>query len=88
MSRSPGARSGRSAWPSTRFEDMRVLFDGLPLDKISTSMTINAPAATLLLMYQLVAGEQGIPGSRLFRHDSERRAQGVHSAGHLHLPAA
>jgi methylmalonyl-CoA mutase N-terminal domain/subunit len=46
-------------------EDMRVLFDGLPLDKISTSMTINAPAATLLLMYQLVAGEQGIPGSRL-----------------------
>ena len=46
-------------------EDMRVLFEGLPLDKISTSMTINAPAATLLLMYQLVAGEQGIPGSRL-----------------------
>ena len=46
-------------------EDMRVLFDGLPLDKISTSMTINAPAATLLLMYQLVAGEQGIPGSQL-----------------------
>ena len=36
-------------------EDMRVLFSGLPLDKVSTSMTINAPAATLLLMYQLVA---------------------------------
>ena len=36
-------------------EDMRVLFDGLPLGEISTSMTINAPAATLLLMYQLVA---------------------------------
>jgi methylmalonyl-CoA mutase N-terminal domain/subunit len=46
-------------------EDMRVLFDGLPLDKISTSMTINAPAATLLLLYQLVAEEQGIGGAKL-----------------------
>ena len=46
-------------------EDMRRLFDGLPLDKISTSMTINAPAAILLLMYQLVAEEQGISGGSL-----------------------
>ena len=46
-------------------EDMRVLFSGLPLDKVSTSMTINAPAATLLLMYQLVAAEQGIAGGQL-----------------------
>ena len=45
--------------------DMRRLFDGLPLDKISTSMTINAPAAILLLMYQLVAEERGISGSAL-----------------------
>jgi len=35
-------------------DDMRVLFGGIPLDKVSTSMTINAPAALLLLMYQLV----------------------------------
>ncbi|WP_030779191.1 acyl-CoA mutase large subunit family protein [Streptomyces sp. NRRL S-920] len=46
-------------------EDMRVLFDGIPLDKVSTSMTINAPAALLLLMYQLVAEEQGIDASLL-----------------------
>ena len=46
-------------------EDMRVLFGGLPLDQISTSMTINAPAAVLLLLYQLVAAEQGIDGSKL-----------------------
>jgi methylmalonyl-CoA mutase, N-terminal domain len=39
--------------------DMRALFDGIPLDKVSTSMTINAPAALLLLMYQAVAEEQG-----------------------------
>jgi methylmalonyl-CoA mutase N-terminal domain/subunit len=40
-------------------EDMRELFSGIPLDKVSTSMTINAPAALLLLLYQLVAEEQG-----------------------------
>ncbi|MEU6989775.1 methylmalonyl-CoA mutase family protein [Streptomyces sp. NPDC046465] len=46
-------------------EDMRVLFDGIPLDKVSTSMTINAPAALLLLLYQLVAEEQGVDPARL-----------------------
>ncbi len=46
-------------------DDMRVLFDGIPLDQVSTSMTINAPAAVLLLLYQLVAEEQGIPASAL-----------------------
>ncbi|HEU5156376.1 MAG TPA: methylmalonyl-CoA mutase family protein [Streptosporangiaceae bacterium] len=46
-------------------DDMRLLFDGIPLDKVSTSMTINAPAAVLLLLYQLVADEQGVPGSAL-----------------------
>ncbi|MET7786365.1 methylmalonyl-CoA mutase family protein [Streptomyces sp900116325] len=46
-------------------EDMRVLFGGIPLDKVSTSMTINAPAALLLLMYQLVGEEQGVPADRL-----------------------
>lgn len=46
-------------------EDMRVLFNGIPLDQVSTSMTINAPAATLLLMYELVAAENGIKASAL-----------------------
>jgi methylmalonyl-CoA mutase N-terminal domain/subunit len=46
-------------------EDMRTLFDGIPLDEVSTSMTINAPAALLLLLYQLVAEEQGVPGAKL-----------------------
>ncbi|MFE7123759.1 methylmalonyl-CoA mutase [Streptomyces sp. NPDC057617] len=46
-------------------DDMRVLFDGIPLGKVSTSMTINAPAALLLLLYQLVAEEQGVPASAL-----------------------
>ncbi|MFE9633779.1 methylmalonyl-CoA mutase [Streptomyces sp. NPDC006463] len=46
-------------------DDMRTLFDGIPLDRVSTSMTINAPAALLLLLYQLVAEEQGIEGAQL-----------------------
>jgi methylmalonyl-CoA mutase N-terminal domain/subunit len=46
-------------------DDMRVLFDGIPLDRVSTSMTINAPAAVLLLLYQLVAEEQGVEGKVL-----------------------
>ncbi|MFD7296555.1 methylmalonyl-CoA mutase [Streptomyces sp. NPDC059897] len=46
-------------------DDMRVLFDGIPLEKVSTSMTINAPAALLLLMYQLVGEEQGVPADKL-----------------------
>jgi len=46
-------------------EDMRLLFDGIPLDRVSTSMTINAPAAVLLLLYQLVAEEQGVPAAAL-----------------------
>ncbi len=46
-------------------DDMRTLFDGIPLGEVSTSMTINAPAALLLLMYQLVAEEQGVDASQL-----------------------
>src|SRR6202020_560148 len=46
-------------------DDMRVLLRGIPLGEVSTSMTINAPAALLLLLYQLVAEEQGVPASAL-----------------------
>ena len=46
-------------------EDMRVLFDGIPLGEVSTSMTINAPGSVLLLLYQLVGEEQGVPADRL-----------------------
>src|SRR5256714_1466858 len=46
-------------------EDMHALLDGLPLDEISTSMTINATAAILLLLYQLVAEENGTAPDKL-----------------------
>src|SRR5438094_6097376 len=46
-------------------EDMRVLLDGIPLDKVTTSMTINSTASILLLLYQLVAEEQGVDPKKL-----------------------
>jgi methylmalonyl-CoA mutase N-terminal domain/subunit len=46
-------------------DDMRLLFDGIPLDQVSTSMTINAPASLLLLLYQLVGEEQGVAAAAL-----------------------
>ena len=46
-------------------DDMRLLLADLPLDKVTTSMTINSTAAILLLMYELVAEEQGVPSSAI-----------------------
>ena len=46
-------------------EDMRLLLADLPLDRVTTSMTINATASTLLLLYQLVGEERGVPGTQL-----------------------
>ena len=46
-------------------KDMETLFDGIPLDKVSTSMTINAPASVLLAMYIAVAEKQGVSKEKL-----------------------
>lgn len=46
-------------------KDMEILFDGIPLDKVSTSMTINAPASVLLAMYIAVAEKQGVSSEKL-----------------------
>jgi methylmalonyl-CoA mutase, N-terminal domain len=56
---------GRTGVPIDTIEDMRICFDQIPLDQVSTSMTINAPAAILLLLYELVAEEQGVPSEKL-----------------------
>jgi methylmalonyl-CoA mutase N-terminal domain/subunit len=56
---------GRTGVAIDSLADMEVLLDGLPLDKVSTSMTINAPAALLLLAYELVAERQGVDASAL-----------------------
>lgn len=46
-------------------QDMKILFDGIPLDKVSTSMTINSPAAIILAYYLAVAESQGVPFDKL-----------------------
>jgi methylmalonyl-CoA mutase N-terminal domain/subunit len=56
---------GRTGVAIDTLEDMRLAFDGIPLDEVSTSMTINAPASVLLLLYELVAEEQGVESAKL-----------------------
>ncbi|MDX6370285.1 MAG: methylmalonyl-CoA mutase, N-terminal domain, partial [Gaiellaceae bacterium] len=56
---------GRTGVAIDSIADMELLFDRIPLGEVSTSMTINAPAALLLLLYELVAEEQGVPGTQL-----------------------
>ena len=56
---------GRTGVAIDTVEDVRRLFDGIPLDRVSTSMTINATAPILLLLYELVAEEQGVAADEL-----------------------
>ncbi|KPV61610.1 MAG: methylmalonyl-CoA mutase [Candidatus Bathyarchaeota archaeon BA1] len=56
---------GKVGVPISSLRDMEILFDGIPLDKISTSMTINATAPQILAMYFAVAEKQGVPLSNV-----------------------
>jgi methylmalonyl-CoA mutase, N-terminal domain len=56
---------GRTGVAIDTIDDMRTAFDAIPLDQVSTSMTINAPASVLLLLYELVGEEQGVPAEQL-----------------------
>src|ERR671919_1776054 len=56
---------GRTGVAIDSVEDMKRLLDGIPLDQVTTSMTINATAAILLLLYELVAEEQGVGADKL-----------------------
>ncbi len=56
---------GKTGVAIDSIDDMRRLFAGIPLDRVTTSMTINATAPILLLLYELVAEEQGVPASAL-----------------------
>jgi methylmalonyl-CoA mutase N-terminal domain/subunit len=56
---------GRTGVAIDSIADMELLFGGIPLGEVSTSMTINAPASLLLLLYELVAEAQGVPGDQL-----------------------
>src|SRR5437879_2464645 len=56
---------GKTGVAIDSIEDMRTLLEGIPLDQVTTSMTINATAAILLLLYELVAEEQGVSADRI-----------------------
>ncbi len=56
---------GRTGVAIDSLADMEILLDSIPLDRVSTSMTINAPASLLLLLYELVAEKQGVPSTEL-----------------------
>src|SRR4051794_14661671 len=56
---------GRTGVAIDSLADMELLFEAIPLDRVSTSMTINAPAALLVLLYELVAEGQGVPPEKL-----------------------
>lgn len=56
---------GRAGVPISSLADMEVLFDGIPLDQVSTSMTINATASILLALYVAVGRRQGVPAEKL-----------------------
>ena len=56
---------GRTGVAIDTIDDMRTAFNGIPLSQVSTSMTINAPASVLLLLYELVGEEQGVPAADL-----------------------
>ena len=77
---SRGGEVGRVGVPISSIEDMEVLLAGLPLERVTTSMTINATAPILLALYVAVADGRGIPRARAGRHGPERHPQGVHRA--------
>ncbi len=56
---------GKAGVAIDTIDDMRILLDGLPLDQVTTSMTINSTASILLLLYQLVAEENGVDPKKL-----------------------
>ena len=56
---------GKVGVPICHLEDMETLLEGIPLDKVSTSMTINATASVLLCLYAAVAKKRGVPLSRI-----------------------
>ena len=79
---------GRVGVAIDSLEDMERLFAGIPLDAISTSMTINATASILLALYVAVARADGRGGEEAERDGAERHFEGVHRARDLYLSGA
>ena len=72
---------GKVGVPICSLEDMETLFDGIPLGRVSTSMTINATASLLLCFYIAAAKRQGRDAGAGERHVAERHPEGIHRPG-------
>ena len=68
-------------------EDMKLLFDGIPLDEMSVSMTMNGAVLPIMAFYIVAGEEQGVAARQLDRHHPERHSERVRGPQHLHLPA-
>ena len=68
-------------------EDMKILFDQIPLDQMSVSMTMNGAVLPIMAFYIVAAEEQGVGAGGAERHHSERHPEGVHGPQHVHLSA-
>ncbi len=78
---------GKVGVPVSHLGDMSALFEGIPLDEMNTSMTINATAVWLMALYIAAAEEQGVAALETARHDAERHHQGISVAGLLCVSA-
>ena len=78
---------GREGVAIDSLEDMETLFAGIPLGEVSTSMTINSPAAMLLAFYAVCRRGAGRVARQAARDDPDGHPQGVHRAEGVHLPA-
>ena len=78
---------GRAGVAVDTLADMEDLFAGIELDKVTTSMTINGPAAILMAMYIAVARKERCESGRPRRHNSKRHTEGVPGPKGVHLPA-
>ena len=85
--RTRSARWARWGWRSTASRTWRRSSTRIPLDRVSTSMTINATAAILLALYVARGAAAGDPGGGALGHGAERHPQGVRGARDLDLPA-
>jgi methylmalonyl-CoA mutase len=68
-------------------EDMKILFDGIPLEKVSVSMTMNGAVIPILANFIVTGEEQGVARGRSVGHHPERHPERVHGAEHLCLSA-
>ena len=77
---------GREGVAVDTLDDMQTLFAGIDVGEVSTSMTINAPAAVMLAFYVVAAERDGVPAEQLVGHDPDRHPQGVHRSEGVVLP--